>query len=626
MEMGTYNHHGCVPRPRDPKTCKCLVLEEDQRTKNYIASNGLVKSCSCSEGYTLQPRGTLGECSSDTKCVRCPSSSYPEIAGGPCITCASIEVRESPKCGMGRIYRGCTNTDKGKCRDCGVGQYTIPTTLTTTDSNRNYCYSCNGTTLPLGPNNGPNRADECATYNATLEGCGPGPGICVCNPGHTPFILALPINSTNPCIPCTSGTFKSTTSNEECEKCSTKNGGEMTSPVGSVSSSACSCNGIPNEIPYRFSGSRECRQCKDFDHLKPYKPADDPVQTCRSCPDGYWFDTSSDPAQCTEIPIMKPQCILGEGQVISHISIDPPVDQYRSPFFVFKPANGNEVPADYYLDTLDFTIKSCTCGEYQYSHLCGKPIGNKFYWQDLHTRVVSVLELNTQTCDEFTNTSTYKLKRDGVCKSCKSCPGEQFNSGCDSNTEGVCQGCSRPCSSTQYSFHVKPAGCADPFATSDYECRECEKVRKVDDKYYIVESCGNHDYHRWDPDHSDTVVEIICTAGNSGNSHSCNFDDVMRDGVLRARSDYAGSPIPYCPVGFRVESDECFFLSPNTWNKDCCVECSPDNPEKKKHHDYKRCSGKTTVDTQLWVDRCENNYYTDKSGTEEVCKPCEMCA
>ena len=80
MEMGTYNHHGCVPRPRDPKTCKCSVLSTEQRITNYIDSNGLVKACpTCSEGFTLTP--TPGVCLKESKCERCPQNSYPKLQG-----------------------------------------------------------------------------------------------------------------------------------------------------------------------------------------------------------------------------------------------------------------------------------------------------------------------------------------------------------------------------------------------------------------------------------------------------------------------------------------------------------------------------------------------------------------
>ena len=644
MNMGTYNHHGCVPKPRDPKTCKCSTLEGEDRITKMIAGNGLVKPCvTCNEGFTTyHSRGDADRCLETTKCERCQSSaSYPDIAGGPCIPCATIEVRESPKCGMGRIYRGCNNMNRGSCRDCGVDQYTIPTT----DPYRIYCYSCNGTTLPLGPNVNLNRFDECASYNATLEGCGPGPGICVCNPGHTPRSEGN-VTADNPCIPCEVGTFKSTTKNEACEPCATR-GQSMYSPQGSESVNQCSCFTKANEIPYFFAGIRECRQCRDFQggHLKPYKAVDSIEDVCSSCPDGTWFDTDESPANCTTIPTMQLQCHLDT--LPGTMTIDPPLDHYRSPLFNFKPVNGNEVPIDHYLSTVDYTIHSCKdeCNDYQYSHLCGRPLNGEIYWKKMEDNVVSVMKTGN-LCDSST-ASKYEIKREGICKDCTDCTVTEFNSGCGSNSAGTCQPCktSSSCQTSntlpmsnseyinmilEYKHHEKDTGCNDPTAISDYECKECKKVEKIgansDFKYYIIESCGDNDYYRWDTDLTNGVQMLYCTRPPRGPlKPGCDFDDIVQGGIAISRIYFKGTHLPYCPPGYKVD-EKCFQQNPDLWNKDCCAECSPDNPEKKKSAIYEICPGDSPIDTQIWVDRCENNYYTYKSGTEEVCKPCEMCA
>ena len=623
MEMGTYNHHGCVPRPRDPKTCKCSTLPTTDRITKMIAGNGLVKPCvTCSEGFTTYySRGDSNECLETTKCERCQSSaSYPDIAGGPCIPCATIEVRESPKCGMGRIYRGCSNMNRGSCRDCGVDQYTIPTT----DPNRNYCYSCNGNTLPLGPNNGLNRFDECASYNATLTGCSPGPGKCECNAGYKPITPGQNITKDNQCEPCDVGHFKESISNNKCDECSTANGGEMYSFLPRNSSTDCSCYNFANKKMYEFWGARECRQCRDFPngHLYPYKPQDSILDECQACSPGTWFDTDMDPAECTTIETMNLTC--PDMSVGATIVINPPLDHYRSPFFNFKPANGNEVPIGHYLDTETYEIKSCAdeCNDYQYSHLCGRPSSDgEIYWKKIATREVTVMK--DFICDSSIP-SQYKIKREGMCKDCKSCSDLEFNSGCGSNNAGTCQTCKTTCSTDYYLYHELSTGCNDPTAISDYECRECKKVERTGDnadfKYYIVESCGGNDYDRWGTDFTNGIQSIHCTSPSS--SDTCNFDSVPPTIPI---TQHAGTHLPYCPPRYKV-IEECFQQNPNLWNKDCCVECSADDPQKKKSANYEICPGNSPTDTQLWVERCENNYYTDKSGAEEVCKPCEMCA
>ena len=622
MNMGTYNHHGCVPRPRDPKTCKCSVLSTEERITNYIESNGLVKACpTCSEGFTLTP--TPGVCSKASKCERCPQNSYPKTPGGVCTACTTIQREESSKCGMGNIWDSCSNTRKGSCRQCGPNQYTNATN----SADRVNCFDCN------------DRKDECARYNATLQGCSPGPGICVCNPGHTPTIIDGNVTADNPCIPCEIGTFKSTTKNEACEPCATR-GESMYSPQGSISDNVCSCYTKPNEKPYFFAGMRECRQCRDFQdgHLKPYKAADSIEDICSSCPDGTWFDTDVSPASCTTIPTMQLQChVVGE---LGTITIDPPLDHYRSPLFNFKPVNGNEVPIDHYLSTVDYTIHSCKdeCNDYQYSHLCGRPLNGEIYWKKMEDNVVSVMKTG-DLCDSST-ASKYEIKREGICKDCTDCAVTEFNSGCGSNSAGTCQPCktSSSCQTSktldtpnlEYMHHEKDTGCNDPTAITDYECKECKKVEKVggnsDFKYYIIESCGDNDYYRWDTDLTNGVQRLYCTRPPRGTKEpGCDFGDIVQGSIAISRIYYEGTHLPYCPPGYMV-IEECFQQNPDLWNKDCCVECSADDPEKKKSANYEICPGDSPIDTQLWVDRCENNYYTDKSGTEEVCKPCEMCA
>lgn len=607
MEMGTYNHHGCVPRPRDPKTCKCQLLSESSRASYYIASNGLVKECPvCGEGYTTT--GGLGQCSANTKCVRCPDNQYPEVAGSTCSTCPAITLKESHKCGMGKIWHACSNTNKGSCKDCGPEQYTEDKDVST----RVECKKCR------------DRVIECAGYNATLTGCSPGPGKCECNAGYQPITPGKNITKDNQCETCDVGHFKESISNNKCDECSTANGGKMYSSLPRNSSTDCSCYSVPNTKMYEFSGARECRQCRDFPdgHKYPYKPKDSPLDECRACSPGTWFDTDMDPAECTTIETMNLTC--PDMSVGATIVINPPLDHYPSPFFNFKPANGNEVPIGYYLDTKTYKIKSCVdqCNDYQYSHLCGRPSSDgEIYWKKIETNEVTVMK------GDFCDSSIpppYKIKREGMCKDCKSCSDLEFNSGCGSNNAGTCQTCQTTCSTDYYLYHELSTGCNDPTAISDYECRECKKVERTgnnaDFKYYIVESCGGNDYDRWGTDFTNGIQSIHCTSPSS--SDTCNFDSVPPTIPI---TQHAGTHLPYCPPRYKV-IEECFQQNPNLWNKDCCVECSADDPQKKKSANYEICPGNSPRDTQLWVDRCENNYYTDKSGAEEVCKPCEMCA
>ena len=612
MHMGTWGHHGCVPRPRDPKTCKCQVLPETWRVSYYIASNGLVKACPvCGEGYTKTgTSGLTSGCSADTKCERCPVSQYPESAGGSCSTCTAIIRKESPKCGMGKIWHACSNTNKGSCKDCGSGQYTEDKDIPI--ETRVQCKKCK------------NRVIQCAGYNATLTGCSPGPGKCECNAGYEPSVSGKNITNDNQCKPCKVGYFKESISNNKCDECSTANGGEMHSFLPRNSSTDCSCFSFPNKIMYEFEGARECRQCRDFPHghLTPYKPKDSLLDECEACSNGTWFDTIMDPAECTAIDTMKLTC--PDMSVGSTIVINPPLDHYPSPFFNFKPANGNEVPIGHYLDTKTYEIKSCAdqCNDYQYSHLCGRPSPNgEIYWKKIATREVTVMK--DFICDSSIP-SQYEIRREGMCKYCKTCSALQFNSGCGMDSEGKCQTCSTSCSTDEYLYHEKSTGCNDPTAISDYECRGCKKVERTGNnghfKYYIVESCGNNDYYRWQSDSTIAIQSMHCTS--TAASDICVFEDVATN---IPRTQHAGTHLPYCPPRYKV-NEECYENNPNTWNKDCCEECNQDDPHKKKSPGYKICPGDSPTDTQIWVDRCENNYYTDKSGIEEVCKPCELCA
>lgn len=612
MDMGTYNHHGCVPKPRDPKTCKCESITEALKATHYIDENYLLKPCpQCEEGFTTYlTRDSNNMCTDNTECTWCNDNHYPLSPGGQCTACSDITETESPKCGQGHVWHDCANTRKGSCRSCGPDQYT----KRVEGQERTKCFECTG------------RVEECNSYNAILEGCAPDEGICECKPGYRPEDPKKEnITNDNPCIPCESGYFKTTTANEKCTDCATR--GDMYSSPGSTNESQCTCTGFANEIPYRFAEARECRQCKDFQdgHLKPYKPADSSSgEECISCPSGTWFDTDENPATCTDIPIMQLDCAL-TGDMGTTI-IDPTEDHYPSPFFNFKPFTGNPVPDGYYLSLSDYSLKSCDdeCSDYQYVHLCGKPDGGNIYLKNTGTKQVELLE-NIQNCDD-SSISEYTIKREGVCKDCTVCPDLEFNSGCERNNAGDCVTCRTSCEANQYLYHEKPTGCRDSSAISDYECKECKKVEKQGSngffEYFIVESCGNHDYDRWDSDVSNGVQEVTCT--NTQANTLCNFDEMLVEGISISRTYLSGSHLPYCPPGYKVD-DTCFDANPNTWNKDCCIECEPDNREKKKSANYQQCSGTSKIDTQIWTDRCENNYYTDTSGPEEVCKPCEVC-
>lgn len=605
MDMGMYNHHGCVPKPRDPKTCKCEPIPNNY----FILPNYLARPCvTCSEGYTYYLNGQLSTngCQENVGCDRCPENQYPKTPGASCTTCEVLDAEKAPYCSAGEIWVDCSNTFMGQCETCEAGTYTD----LRPGKDRTICHSC------------AERENECEGLNAKLDSCPPEGGKCVCLPGFEPTDLNTDISMDNPCKVCDNGRFKSTTTNTECERCTTfTNEEDMDSALPRTLHTDCNCNSKLNKKhffnPSSGIGDRSCKACKLFSdgHLKPFKSIDE--TECRPCPDLHWFNTYVDPENCTLIPIMELEC--EESGTFGFWNVDPLFDSYAHPLVNFKFKNGNPVPYGSYLDINSRGVRYCNdqCSNYQYSHLCGRPESNQIYVKDA-SNAITLKTLNNDACTTAL-IQNYKIVREGMCLPCADCTDDQYNKGCGLNDPGTCTTCSTQsdCSTNQYLYHNKTMGCADPEATTDYECRYCLKVEEVDQEYFIVESCGGHSYTRWDPDSTDITL-LECTSNANLN---CKFDAV--ENIPRSR--HRGTLIPYCPPKYIVDKT-CFDRgdNANTWNAECCLQCSEDNPEKKKSASYQKCTGSSTIDTQRWVDRCENNYYEDQ--TENVCKPCETCS
>jgi len=605
MDMGTYNHHGCVPKPRDPKTCKCEPIPVNY----FVLSNFLARPCvTCSEGYTYYLNGQLSDngCQENVVCDRCPQNEYPKTPGAPCTTCDVIETEKAPSCSAGKIWVDCSNTFMGRCETCDAGTYTD----LRPGKDRTKCHSCT------------ERENECEGLNAKLDSCPPEGGKCVCLPGFEPTDLTTDISIDNPCKVCDDGTFKPTTANTECERCTTfANEEDMDSAMPRTTHTDCNCGSKLNKKhffnPSSGIGDRSCKACKLFPngHLQPFKLIDE--TECRPCPDLHWFNTYVNPENCTLIPIMELKC-----QDMGNFglwNVEPLFDSHAHPLVNFKFKNGNPVPPGSYLDINSRGVRYCNdqCSNYQYSHLCGRPESSQIYVKDT-SNAITIKTLNNDVCTPEL-IQNYKIVREGMCIPCTGCTDSQYNKGCELNNPGTCTACSTQsdCSTSQYLYHNKTMGCADPEATTDYECRDCLKVEEANQEYFIVESCGGHSYTRWDPDSTD-VTALECSG--SADSH-CKFDVV--ESVPRER--HRGTRIPYCPPEYIVDKT-CFDRADNanTWNAECCLKCSEDNPEKKKSSSYQKCTGSSTIDTQRWVDRCENNYYEDQN--ENVCKPCETCS
>ena len=599
-DMGTFHHHGCVPPARSLKTCKCQEMTDPNF---YVQENGIRRAC-----LTCTPP-LRGGCS-DTVCQKCAQkdgeSQYP--VNNTCQKCSEIHKSLSSSCDVGSVHAFCSTDSLGSCGECNPNFYTEP------GVNRHICQNCTVRS-----------ETECIVADATLLHCDPGPGYCACNPGFTPTDPSKAVSSTNPCVICPNGEFKSDVSNDACQKCGTGDVNGMNSLEPRINYTDCTCWGIPNRKemfrPADGTGDRECRQCKYFSqgYLKPYKPANE--TECKGCDPGYWFGQATENSEfaCIEIPIMNLKCDQGDPASAGQWFIENRKDQYRHPQLMFKPSStGNFVPDNHYLDLNTFQIHSCSgvCTSFQYPHLCGQPIGNEIYVLEKSTNTEEILTLNS-VCDT-TQETDYEIIRTGSCKSCSTCNPGFFNNGCKDGTETInpCVSCTATCTSG-YLSHDLERGCDDPQAMSDHICESCQKVKQDGNNYFIVESCGGHDYDRWNVEDNE-IVKITCTT----TTDLCDFTNVNVNGHLIPRTNHKGTMLPYCPPKYHVDTD-CFNNNLATWKSECCIPCQSTMPEQRKTSDHLPCSGKTSEDTQTWTDRCDNNYYLNEN--LNTCVACETC-
>lgn len=257
-----------------------------------------------------------------------------------------------------------------------------------------------------------------------------------------------------------------------------------------------------------------------------------------------------------------------------------------------------------------------------------------------------------QETEGFPGVRNVSIIREGRCVSCVQCGSGRYQAGCA--MRGTCLSCEpdQACAAAEYKKHPTIAAeyrdgewvgaCeqAPNVAQAPYECTPCPRWRERGGVYELLLGCGRDSkYARWDPTRvsGGQLVALECTYGNVDEGGSDPLCVLPNEQQQPNTSDVVASThaIPYCAPGWYVDVDaEACGLAAGgeavdetqAWTAACCRRCGDAaQAQKIRAAEYKRCSGDSGHDTELYVDRCENNYFRRHKDGSEECALCTTC-
>lgn len=549
-------------------------------------------------------------------------------------------------CPPGQYLKGCERNNKGECQPCEKGHQRrgfnnepcklCEPNLIAPDEGTTECAQCPHNTYANDDRTTCEPCTTCAENEVNIR-CSsdqkPQHGQCVCDQGYYKNF---------DCQPVPLGFFKDKPGNDNHQDCKKVRGSYFTTEnVASISIDACVC-----QQNYEYDAEED--RCKPCTGNTPYNEING--TGCRAChPYEYWTNNACQNLSRMELSFEN-EALYIKGQD-KYRPFEVPVDP------IIQQRKNRALPSDSYLDIPNHKPKSCPkCqAPFHERQACGTPHiksqtekqlwvrwtdDNQIERENLLTTPIAddgLQKFNSYSFWEQKNKlNDLRIKREGKCVRCHSCPSGKYQSKCIDGGESTCIDCTldaQSCLIDQdkqfYLFHnlstyrdnTWTGGCdlSPNIAQTDYECMPCEKWTRQGDDYYLLLGCGT------------TSQDTRWKEGGNTNDQLKLSDSTSTN---EDKNDYASfkQRIPYCAPGWYVDtSDNQCFLSTDTsstkpWNTECCKKCGDiSSAQKKRGPNFTPCSGATNKDTEQYVDRCENGHYTEMVNGTQTCKACTTC-
>ena len=616
---------------------------------SYIYQIGYIDfTCECrvtslNAGYYVKygyVRGTCTQCPAGSETIGCGDTVQYNWRGermyqsaGHCEECEVGSYRSDEegmtcnKCLQGFVAPNTGSSSCTQCQEPGKVQYS--------NAMRNECKQCT----------------QCSD-NQVVLGCGESdlPGTCVCKKGY--------FKGFYDCEPVRVGWYKSEIgdSSDLIEQCPYTGTQKTTRKEAATGIEECVC---PQNWYLKTDGW--CQKCAENTPFRPLTASDDESK-CRACELWeYWTGNECQDLKRLKIVIQenalfiesydefrrhgndiqaqsRKQSVRGENYL--HV-------EFNQPFQVFFSAQNNTVHlcancSDPFSDRVG-------CG--------GQNVYPKWItFQDIYPNPVVRREwFLSNVAGSSDNDYKYlaskfhqnhEVIREGRCMKCKECEKGQYQSGCLEQT--TCTQCLdiAQCDSNHYLAHATNAvpgdndvwvGACDVNpnnARSDYFCAPCRKWQEEEGEYSLLIGCGNTlTFTRWSPESQYDVKLNVVMCNYQESNENCKLAPLTVHPTPSAYMAHTAT-IPYCAPGWwvNIEAEGCLlgtdFEGTHEWSSDCCQRCGDaDEAKKIRSPDYVSCTGSSSSDTQVFIDRCENNYYeyVHENGDVSSCRQCTTC-
>jgi len=372
----------------------------------------------------------------------------------------------------------------------------------------------------------------------------------------------------------------------------------------------CGVNSEPGAAVSPYGVAMQCLPCRGTrDALGRAKGSHRPLGEvdCRNCSASSFFNG----VVCQRLSDMVVQ---GDREVSGTDSFK--LDEYTQ-----------AVVSEHHFRNQHFLQQPCTCNNrHKYTQFCGGyAVRDQDAWMQPAGRS-ELRQLSHFAAGE--DLQEYAIRREGLCRACRTCLSGEYNGVCGRGVEGRCAAClalsSCPASPPHYLDHPHELGCNQLHALVDYSCARCKVWEKIGNNYMLLVGCGRQDLRRWEPSGaaSAEVLEVVTCAFGGSSSAPC-----MHGGAQLVRREPNGnysSLLPYCPPGWFFSCANSGVTVFDAFSSACCTKCRECPPEAKKTGLWAVCTGMSDTDTQAsqCTDRCENNMY-EEDGTCLYCNTCK---